>query len=442
MHRKKHFIETLVTAINCGAWNADEIEQRLNYALGKTSLDTKSLARTLQEKLKSTPYPGSRKLKTTIAEAPEFIKWAEKTKRPPEEIRVNLDMPDISACEKFALNTELPKLRTRNELASWLKISPNDLAWFADHQNRREHIKKPKLSHYHYKWIKKSDGTYRLLETPKSALKSIQKQILANILNHVRPHDAAHGFLKGRSCITHAQDHCGQAVLIKMDLKNFFQSIHKKRVGKLFLDLGYPYNVATSLAALCTNTPSRHLLGTKFELLSWQAKKITLSNHLPQGAPTSPAISNLCAQNLDIRLEGLASKLNATYSRYADDLAFSGGKDLKKNFSYIRKRVEYIGNEEGFLINHAKTCIKTQSQNQSLTGVTVNRHTNISRKDFDTLKATLYNCVRTSPTEQNHNQVENFKEHLRGKISHINAINPQKGRKLREIFEKIDWRNQ
>lgn len=185
--------------------------------------------------------------------------------------------------------------------------------------------------------------------------------------------------------------------------------------------------------------PNPESLGKSYHKLSWQKRKLLTQPHLPQGAPTSPALANLCLWKLDKRLNGLAKKMDIRYSRYADDLAFSGGRHLYKNNLYMRKLIEHIVTEEGFSIHHAKTFTASQSQRQTLTGIVVNRHPNISRREYDEIKAILYNCKTFGVEKQNRAQHPNFKDYLHGKISYIASINSSKGERLLKQFYQIDW---
>ena len=302
-----------------------------------------------------------------------------------------------------------------------------------------QQIQNQKLHHYHYQWLKRPNKDPRLLEAPKSCLKAVQRKILHEILDKVAPHNAAHGFRKERSCKTHAQEHTGQEILLRMDIQNFFSSISHKRVFALFYGLGYPKHIARILCALCTNAPSPAVLGSTFKNLAWEKRKLIIQPHLPQGAPTSPALANLCCLRMDKRLEGLANKLEINYSRYADDLAFSGKTSALKNNLYFRKIVESILNEEGFLINHSKTYSATKSQQQSVVGIVVNEHPNISRKEFDKLKAILHNSSIHGPESQNKEKHDNFQAYLRGKIAYIASISPSKGEKLLGSYKQIIW---
>jgi hypothetical protein len=283
----------------------------------------------------------------------------------------------------------------------------------------------------------------RLLEIPKSRLKRAQRKVLDEIRSRVPPHDAAHAFRAGRSVLTNAAPHCGRRVVLRFDLSDFFASVPAGRVKGVFLALGFPPTVARLLAGLCTTV-------TPFEL--WECfpggpRAMTRADqdtaerlqrpHLPQGAPTSPALANLCAFRLDCRLAGLAAKLGATYTRYADDLTFSGGDDLRRAADRVRRLVMTIAAEEGFQVNARKTRVLPSGRRQTVTGVVVNAHPNCARAEFDTLKAILTNCVRHGPASQNRDGRPNFRAHLLGRISNVAQLNPARGAKLRAIFDRI-----
>jgi hypothetical protein len=163
------------------------------------------------------------------------------------------------------------------------------------------------------------------------------------------------------------------------------------------------------------------------------------ARHLPQGAPTSPAIANLAAFRLDCRLSGLARSLDATYSRYADDLTISGGPELARGSRRLTQLVAVIATEEGFMLNHRKTSFHQRSGRQTVTGVVVNARPNFPRAEFDHLKAILTNCIRHDPAAQNRIPHKDFRAYLAGKIAHVAAINPSRGRRLWELFVRIEW---
>jgi hypothetical protein len=161
--------------------------------------------------------------------------------------------------------------------------------------------------------------------------------------------------------------------------------------------------------------------------------------HLPQGAPTSPMLANLCAFTLDRRLAGLAARLDATYTRYADDLVFSGDRTLARRAPAILATVRTIVADEGLRLNEGKTRVMTAGQRQRVTGVVVNAHPNVAREDLDRLKATLHNAATHGPQSQNRSGVPDFRAHLLGRIAWVAALNPARAARLRRTFELIAW---
>ena len=263
-------------------------------------------------------------------------------------------------------------------------------------------------------------------------------------IDRIPAHQSAHGFVRGRSCATHVVPHIGQRVVLRLDLKNFFPSIPASRVHALFATLGYPEPVARALTGLCTHQmPGTTLrafpLPANASKLTWLERKQYQIPHLPQGAPTSPALANLCAYRLDVRLAAAATSAGASYTRYADDLVFSGAENFARAAQRFHILVCRIALEEGFDVNTRKTRVMSQSVQQKVTGIVLNQRPNIPRVDFDRLKATLNNCVRHGPQSQNHSQHVNFKAHLIGKIAYVQMLNAERAYQLRQLFNRISW---
>jgi hypothetical protein len=190
--------------------------------------------------------------------------------------------------------------------------------------------------------------------------------------------------------------------------------------------VGYPEAVADLLGGICTTTAPH-----EYEIYN--------RPHLPQGAPTSPALANISFYRADLRLAGLAKSAGAEYTRYADDLAFSGAEAFDRCVERFSIHAAAIVQEEGFSVHHRKTRIMRQSVRQHLAGLVANQRTNIRRSDFDRLKATLTNCVRTDPQSQNRENHPHFRLHLEGKVAFVESINPERGRRLLALFERIRW---
>ena len=185
------------------------------------------------------------------------------------------------------------------------------------------------------------------------------------------------------------------------------------------------------LTGLCTNrVPSARLLAPDLrDRFDWIGRQRYRERHLPQGAPTSPALANLSAFRFDMRLAALARSLGATYTRYADDLAFSGGGTLARDVERLQIRVAAIALEEGFALQLRKTRVMRRGTRQQLAGVVVNRHPNLARDAFDLLKAILTNCIRSGPASQNRDAHPDFRAHLAGRVAHAAALNAARGAK-------------
>lgn len=280
--------------------------------------------------------------------------------------------------------------------------------------------------------LNKRGGAPRTISAPSPQLKWVQRRILHKILERIPVHRAAHGFVSGRSTVTNAEPHQGTALIVKFDIRDFFPTIHYNRVLGLFASLGYSLGdgrfgtddesrqVAPCLARLCTYTPEPRRFGVGV---------------LPQGAPTSPAISNLICRALDARLEGLARRSGGTYTRYADDLTFSfPAADL--DLARFRWWVDQICQQEGFLVNQRKFRVIRRSQRQTVTGIVVNDSLRIPRRERRRLRAILHNC-RVHGIDSQRPGNPGFGSHLRGLVSYIQMVHPEEGRRFLEELNQL-----
>jgi hypothetical protein len=195
------------------------------------------------------------------------------------------------------------------------------------------------------------------------------------------------------------------------------------------------------LTALTTTRTPTAALAPQREAgrLDWLAAKKLASPHLPQGAPSSPAIANLCAFRLDLRLDGLAWVFGATYTRYADDLVFSGAAPLRPRLGALQAWAAGIAEDEGFHLHRGKTRVMPRHRAQRVGGIAVNRHLNLPRPDFDRLRAVLHLCARDGPQAQNREAHPDFRAHLLGRIAWARQLNPARAARLAAVFERIDW---
>lgn len=223
---------------------------------------------------------------------------------------------------------------------------------------------------YHYRTfrIPKRKGGHREISSPYPALLACQQWINNNILSRVKIHKSAHGFVSGKSILTNAKLHLGQRCLLKIDLEEFFPSIKINYVIKIFRNCGYPANVAFYLARLCCK-----------------------DGKLPQGAATSPALSNIVAYSLDARLSGVAKKFHLKYTRYADDITFSGDR-ISINTLQI---LDEIIRDQGFQINREKTHLCRSKGKRIVTGLSVaNDRLRVPREYKRKIKQEIYYTLK------------------------------------------------
>jgi RNA-directed DNA polymerase len=435
---REPFIHLLASALANSRWESAALLQRCVFVAGKSYGWFKPFVHRLLER-----FPGPARPRTAAIEA--FIRVDAGFAR----VRMNLGemylpaLPDAEMHSALPDRVEVPALCNVRQLAEWLGLRINELDAFANLRGFARRPTEERLAHYRYRVLAKRHGAVRLIESPKPRLKAIQRQILRRILDVVPTHDAAHGFRKGRSIATFAQSHVGKTVVARLDLADFFPCVTRARVAALFRTVGYPEIVAEFLAALCTTiSPSSVWDDANLDVSSEQLRRprqLYGVPHLPQGSPTSPAIANLCSYRLDCRLTGLARAAGASYTRYADDLAFSGDLEFARGVKRFLVHVAATVAEEGFVVHHRKTRIMRDGVRQHLAGVVVNRHLNVRRSDYDRLKAILVNCWRHGAASQNQNSHPDFRSHLRGRIAFVAQLHASHGERLREIFDRIAW---
>jgi hypothetical protein len=347
-----------------------------------------------------------------------------------------LDLSQDGDDERLA-RYSLPAFHTPEELAGWLEMPLGRLAWLVHRFSDNSRPETEAEAHYYFRWLAKRRGGYRLIESPKRTIKAAQQKILHEILDRVPLHPTAHGFATGRSIVTNATPHLNQALLLKFDLADFYASVTFGRVTAIFRGLGYSREAAIWLARLTTSALPANIPFIKQEP---SAVLPYLRCHLPQGAPTSPALANLSAFSLDVRLSGLARAFGANYTRYADDLTFSGPVSFSPSLRDFIPLVSQIIRHERFRVNRSKRQVLRANRALVVTGVVVNEKINVRRRDFDRLKAVIMNCIREGPSTQNLKGHPRFAAHLRGRIAHVNHLNPDRGAKLLALYERIDWK--
>lgn len=350
-------------------------------------------------------------------------------------VSVSAKLQETRSDEARLLENGLPLLHGADDIARVLGISLAKLRWLTYHRRTST------LVHYHRFALPKKTGGQRHISAPKKTLKTAQQWVFDNVLSRVADvdhlHAAAHGFVATRNVISNASPHVGRAVVVNLDLRDFFPSITFVRVRGVFNTLGYSGAVATVLALLCTEPPR-----TAMKLDGQRVFVAVGDRQLPQGACTSPAITNLLCRRLDARLAGIARALGFSYTRYADDLTFSSSKAL--DVATLLFRVRRVVDSEGLVVNEDKTRVMRRGRRQEVTGVVVNDKPGVPREEVRRLRAVLHQAQREGlaaarrPDETGAlPEVGAFVARLRGQIAWVQLVDRDKGDALRQKLDAV-----
>lgn len=297
---------------------------------------------------------------------------------------------------------ELKEIQTRNELADYIKVPRQKLSYIL-------YVKGTENLYKSFEIPKKSGGV-RHIHAPEEELKQIQSK-LAKVLyeyalkiekNNGKKWNIAHAFVKGKGCFTNAKIHRNKRILVNVDLKDFFDSFHFGRVRGYFMK-NRNYQLSEEVATVIA------------QIACYKGK-------LPQGAPTSPVITNLICGIFDIRILHLAKKYRLDYTRYADDLTFSTND--KKFQIYQEQFLEELTNEiskAGFSINQNKTRVQYRDSHQEVTGIVVNKKLNVIRKYYKDTRAMAYNLYKTGEYTIDGEKKGSIQQ-LEGRFSYINQF--------------------
>lgn len=303
--------------------------------------------------------------------------------------------------EKLNKN-KLPYIYNIDHLASILDFSENQLHLF---------ISDKRFAYTTFELPKKMGG-FRKINAPSKKMKYIQRWILDNILYKLNVGEYAHGFVPNKSIATNASVHVGQKLVFCIDIKDFFPSITLRRVNGLFRSMGYNDEISLAMAELCT--------------YNWR---------IPQGAPTSPMISNLISWKMDIILSKFCEKRNLNYSRYADDITISGEKDIPR----YKKLIFSIIKKQGFLINNDKVRLHDKGSRQKVTGLVVNDKVTLGRKKKKWLRAIVHNIQKNGPVAENRDCNPFFKKWIYGHLAFANMVEPDFAKSLYESLKDVNW---
>lgn len=337
----------------------------------------------------------------------------------------------------------VPEVPDLAALADLLELPLEQLSWVADVQGLQRRTAAGPFHVHRHRWVERPGAVPRLLEAPTPLLRAVLRRLLDRVLVWVPTHPAAHGFARGRSAVTHAGTHVGAAQVVCFDLRAFFASVSSARVVGVFRSMGYPEAVAWALTGLCTHqTPVRVLnempRGGGDDARAWLRSALR-ARHLPQGAPTSPALANLVCFTMDQRLAGLAAATGRTYSRYADDLTFSGPRE---GAGRLASSVASIVRDEGFALHPSKTRVRSSTQRQEVTGLVVNDRLSVPREYHEQLRAVLHDAQRHGPVAANRRGHPDFRAYLEGQVGWVESVNPSRGQRLRTQLDTITWPHQ
>lgn len=319
----------------------------------------------------------------------------------------------------------LPVLSSPADVAKALDLNVPKLRWLCFHSEAAQKV------HYTAFEIPKRSGGTRLIAAPRPTLAKAQAWVLHNILEKLPTEENAHGFVKGRSTLTNAQAHLGRDVVVNIDLKDFFPSIAFPRVRGVFKRLGYSPAVSTVLALLCTEAPRR-----KVEYDGHVYYVAVGPRALPQGACTSPALSNQVSRRLDKRLRSRCRKAGWTYTRYADDLSFSAAVK-RPAAAALQAMVRHVAKEEGMAVNPKKGRVLVKAGRQQVTGIVVNQKTSVPREQVKRLRAILHQAKKTGLAAQNRENHPNFEAWLQGMIAYVSMVDSAKGSKLKAELDAV-----
>ncbi|WP_257461698.1 reverse transcriptase family protein [Archangium lipolyticum] len=343
------------------------------------------------------------------------------------------DKFDLKDREERAKANGLPELASAQTLAKALGLSVARLRWFSYHREVDTG------THYRSWEIPKRDGGKRTITSPKKELKEAQRWVLSNVIERLPVHGAAHGFVAGRSIVTNALAHKGADVVVKMDIKDFFPSVTWPRVKGLLRKGGLAENTATLLALMATEAPR--------EVVQFRGKTLYVAKGpraLPQGAPTSPGITNALCLRLDKRLSALSRRLGFAYTRYADDMTFSWRKSKAKPEAPVAAlvvRVERVLQAEGFRVHPDKTRVMKPGNRQVVTGLVVNEApkgqpgARVPREVVRQLRAALHNREKGKPGKEGETL-----EQLKGMAAFIHMTDSAKGRAFLERLSALEKR--
>ncbi|MDR7257226.1 RNA-directed DNA polymerase [Sphingomonas sp. BE270] len=338
------------------------------------------------------------------------------------------DLPPILTLGHLGKRTSLPYARLR-KLVSGLRS--NDYSYFR---------------------IRKRSGGHRQISVPEADLMWLQRWVSAHILSKLKPHRASYAFAPKASIVSCAKAHCEARWLIKLDISGFFGSVSEIQVYRVFLAAGYAPMVAFQLARLTTHAP---YFSMRYKRPEWRAVpdrarlpylfRTRLLGFLPQGAPSSPMLSNLVMRQIDAKLHAIALSAGLTYTRYSDDITFStrGGFDRERARAVVSKTRRILA-KEGFTLNSKKTRIVPPGGRKLVLGLLVDgSEPNLTRAFKDSLRQHLHYVCTFGPDahakRRGFDTVSSLYRHLLGLINYAKSVDEDYALRARTKLNSVQW---
>lgn len=373
----------------------------------------------------------------------QFRKDAKKQEVPPKVIENAISCAKITR----SVNPRLPPLFSLRHLAHYTEVDYSLL--------RKAVARSGEEPYTTFKLKKNGKSTYRIICVPDTFLLKTQRWIARNILSYGTPHDSSVAYAKNCNIVDAASIHCGCRWLIKLDVTNFFESFSEIAAYRVFRSLGYQALISFEMARLCTRLgpTTKARSGNRWEVQANRTYKIaeyknSRIGHLPQGAPTSPMLTNLALREFDENIRQIADGYGMYYTRYADDMFFST-RDHSFNREAGKKLISKLYGrmkEEGFRPNISKTRIHSPGARKLVLGLLVDGDTpKLTREFRSKVRMHLYYMNRTDIGPALHaknrgfDSVMGLKNHVEGLINYAHQVQPKLGARWRAEFNKIAW---
>lgn len=299
--------------------------------------------------------------------------------------------------------------------------------------------------------IRKRSGGLRRISVPEPDLKRVQSWLASQVLKNAPVHSASYAFGQGDSTVKCASKHCGAKWLVKIDIADFFGSISEIQVYRVFRSLGYAPLVSFELARICTDRVPQ---SEKYRLAAWRSKEKgyvvapyqqKVLGRLPQGAPSSPALSNLAMRQLDEEIAAIAKKHGLTYTRYSDDMTFSTtGEFSRARGTELIAQVAQALKEKGLFLNRRKSAIIPPGARKVVLGLLVDRQIPALPREFkEKLRQHLYHLgskgIDCHVARREFDSVGGAYRYLLGTINYANMVDAEFAAEMRTRFEKLPW---